>query len=84
MTKAAPVCGSRDEMPCEQLSDLYPQELLVLKELQRTGHSTNRAKSLELLANSMISESRDGYLQLTAKGRQMLVRGSPKLWDLAS
>jgi len=39
---------------------------------------------LQLLNDDMIVVSQDGGLQMTLKGRRMLLRGSPSLWDMAS
>ena len=63
--------------------DLQRRQLLALKEIQQTGRATNRTMALELFDEDMISEFHDGTLHLTAKGRRMLVRGSPSLWNVA-
>jgi hypothetical protein len=39
--------------------------------------------ALRLLNDDMIADLPNTYLQLTPKGRKMLVRGSPSLWDVA-
>jgi len=64
--------------------ELSRSELLALKEMQLTGQITNRTLTLHLRNDDIIVQFQDGRLQLTAKGRRMLVRGSPSLWDFAS
>ena len=68
----------------ENLGELSRRELLCLKEIQLKGRSTDRTFALQLINDDLIIGSPGGYLKLTAKGRQMLVRGSPSLWDMAS
>jgi hypothetical protein len=45
---------------------------------------THRTLAMQLLNDGLIIGASIGYLKLTAKGRRMLVRGSPSLWDIAS
>jgi hypothetical protein len=66
------------------LNELSRRELLALKEIQLTGQTTDCTIMLQLLADNMIASFKDGCLKLTDKGRRMLVRGSPSLWDTAS
>jgi len=66
------------------VDELSPRELSVLKEIWQTGRTTDRTIVLESLKDDMIVEFKDGHLNLTAKGRRMLVRGSPSLWDIGS
>ena len=68
----------------ENISELSRRELLTLKQIRLTGRTTDRTMALQLLNDDMINISQDGCLQLTAKGRRMLVRGSTSLWDMAS
>ena len=68
----------------ENLGELSRRELLGLKEVQLKGRSTDRTLAVQLIDNDLIIGSPGGYLKLTAKGRRMLVRGSPSLWDMAS
>jgi hypothetical protein len=72
------------KMTREKYGDLSRHELLALKEIELTGRAANSTVAVDLLNDDMIIESQDGYLQLTAKGRRMLVRGSPSLWDIVS
>ena len=67
----------------ERLEDLSRRELLALKEIRLKNRATDRALALQLLKDDLIIGSPSGYLKLT-KGRRMLVRGSPSLWDMAS
>lgn len=64
--------------------DLTLQELSALKQIRLTGLTGDRAATRKFLDEALVVNGCDGRLQLTAKGRQMLVRGSPLLWDLAS
>ena len=48
------------------------------------GRTTDRTTALQLNNDDMIIDSQDGCLRLTAKGRRLLVQGSPLLWDMAS
>ena len=66
------------------VDELLRRELLALKEIRLTGQTTDCTIMLQLLADNMIASFKDGCLQLTDKGRRMLVRGSPSLWDMGS
>ena len=70
----------------EEANELSRPELLVLKEIQLKGRATDRTTAVQLLNDGMVIGSQDGcgLLQLTARGRRLLVRGSPSLWDMAS
>lgn len=68
----------------EDLNELSRRELFALREIRSTGRTTDRPMELQLLNDDMISKAQDNCLQLSAKGRKMLVRGSPLLWDIAS
>jgi rRNA processing protein Krr1/Pno1 len=68
----------------EHCDELSRQELLALKEIRLTGRTTDPKMALQLLNDDMIIDSQERCLQLTGKGRRMLVRGSPSLWDMAS
>ena len=67
----------------EFTGELSRRELLVLKEIRLTGRTNDRTVALGLLNDDMIADLPNTCLQLTAKGRKMLVRGSPSLWDVA-
>jgi hypothetical protein len=68
----------------EHLEELSRRELLALKEIHLMGRTTDRTIALQLYNDDMVIESQDCCLQLTAKGRRLLVRGSPLLWDMTS
>jgi hypothetical protein len=68
----------------EHLEELSRRELLALKEIHLMGRATDRTIALQLYNDDMVIESQDCCLQLTAKGRRLLVRGSPLLWDMTS
>jgi hypothetical protein len=64
--------------------ELLRHELLALKEIRLNGASIDGTTMRQLRDMEMITELHDGRLRLTNRGRKMLVRGSPSLWDLAS
>ena len=66
------------------MEDLSRRELLVLKEIRLTGQTAERALVRQMLDEEIIVDADDGYLDLTPKGRSLLVRGSPSLWDSAA
>ena len=67
----------------ELAGELSRRELLVLKEIRLKGQTSDRTMVLQLLNDDMVVALPDTPLQLTLKGRRMLVRGSPSLWDVA-
>jgi hypothetical protein len=66
------------------MEELSRRELLVLKEVCLTGQTAERALVGQLVDEKIIVDVEDGYLDLTAKGRSLLVRGSPSLWENAA
>jgi hypothetical protein len=64
--------------------ELLHHELSALMEIRLIGWSDDRTTMLQLLDKDMITDRSDGVLRLTDKGRSMLVRGSPSLWDVAA
>ena len=68
----------------EDVGELSRRELSALKVIRLTGRTNDRTMALQLICDGLIMVSQDGWLQLTVKGRQILVRGSPSLWDVAS
>lgn len=67
----------------ELASELSRRELLALKEIRLVGRTSDRTIVMQLLNDELVVDLPDTPLQLTPKGRKMLVRGSPLLWDLA-
>ncbi len=63
--------------------DLPAHELLALKEVRLTGRLTNRALVARLFTVGAIGHCDDGGFELTARGKNLLVRGSPALWSFA-
>jgi hypothetical protein len=74
---------SKQGRSMERTGELSRRELLVLKEIRLTGGTNDRTMALRLLNEDMIADLASTHLQLTSKGRKMLVRGSPSLWDVA-
>lgn len=70
-------------MYVETANELSRREILVLKEIRLTGRTTDCAIVRQLFDIEMIADFQSDNLQLTAKGRRMLLRGSPSLWDVA-
>jgi hypothetical protein len=67
----------------ELAGELSRRELLVLKEIRLKGQTSDRTMVLQLVNDDLVVDLTDTPLQLTPKGRRMLVRGSPSLWDVA-
>jgi hypothetical protein len=63
------------------MTDLSRHELLALKEIRLTGQTTQTTLARQLLEEKIIVDA-DGFLDLTSKGRSLLVRGSPSLWQM--
>ena len=63
--------------------ELSRRELLALKEIRLTGRTSDGAIARQLLDDKMVVDAQGRQLELTAKGRRMLVRGSPTLWDIS-
>ena len=84
MTTVVSIRNASHKMTRAKYGDLSRHELLALKKIELTGRAANSTVTVDLLNDGMIIELQDGYLQLTAKGNRMLVRGSPSLWDTAS
>jgi hypothetical protein len=66
--------------------DLTPDQWEMLKALRapaRNGRALNRFV-VESLVALQLAEMTDGRPVLTAKGRSVLLRGSPQLLDLAA
>jgi len=68
----------------ENFDELPRHELLGLREVWLTGRAIDRMTAVQLMQDDLIATSPCGALELTAKGRRLLVRGSPALWDMAS
>jgi hypothetical protein len=68
---------SKQGRSMELTGELSRRELLVLKEIRLTGRTNDRTMALRLLNEDMIADLANTHLQLTPKGRKMLVRGSP-------
>ena len=71
----------------ENSDELSRRDLLALKEVRSKGRMTDRTLAIQLINDGLITGSTAsafGNLKLTDKGRKMLVRGSPSLWDIAS
>jgi len=67
----------------DTIEELSRYELLVLREIRLNGRAFDEATLRRLLDDELVSYSA-GALELTGKGRRLLVRGSPALWDVAS
>ena len=66
------------------MGDLSRHELLALKEIGLTGKTAQPALASRLLDVGIVVDVEGGFLELTSKGRSLLVRGSPSLWDIAT
>jgi hypothetical protein len=75
--------GSDQEKRMEVMEDLSLRELLALKEIHLTGQTSNKRLVRKFVEEEMIVDIEVDSLLLTHKGRSLLVRGSPALWDIA-
>jgi len=66
------------------MEDLSRQELLALKEIHLTGQTSNQMLIQKFVDEGIIVDIEVGDLLLTYKGRSLLVRGSPALWNVAA
>jgi hypothetical protein len=68
----------------ELMEELSVRELLVLKEIHRTGQSSDKILVRKFVEDEMIVDIEVDDLLLADKGRRLLVRGSPALWGIAA
>ena len=66
------------------MEDLSVRELLALKEIHLTGQTSDKRLVRQFVEEEMIVDIEIDRLLLTHKGRSLLVRGSPALWDIAA
>jgi hypothetical protein len=66
------------------MEELSKRELLALKEIYLTGETSDKGLARKLAERDIIADLEVGSLLLTQKGRSLLVRGSPALWDSAA
>ena len=66
------------------MDDLSKRELLVLKEIHLTGETSHKELVRKFIESDIVVDVELGSLLLTHKGRSLLVRGSPALWDMAA
>ena len=66
------------------MEDLSVRELLALKEIYLTGQTSDKRLVRQFVEKEMIVDIEIDRLLLTHKGRSLLVRGSPALWDIAA
>jgi hypothetical protein len=60
------------------------RELLALNEIHLTGQASDDGLTRKFLEEEMIVDIENASLLLTHKGRSLLVRGSPYLWDIVA
>jgi hypothetical protein len=73
-------------MSAEIDCDLMPDQWEALKEIRvpgLNGRALSRAVVEQLIA-LRLAEINDGRPMITPKGRSVLLRGSPRLWDVAA
>jgi hypothetical protein len=66
------------------MEELSRRELLILKEIHLTGETSDKGLARKFVEEDIIADIEAGSLLLTHKGRSLLVRGSPALWDIAA
>jgi hypothetical protein len=67
--------------------DLTPDQWETLKALRLPASRrgiVNRSVVKTLIALQLATECEDESVIITSKGRSVLLRGSPRLWDLAA
>ena len=64
--------------------ELSKRELLALKEIHLTGETLDKELIRKFVEDDIIADLNVSGLLLTHKGRKLLVRGSPALWDMAA
>ena len=68
----------------EAMEELSLRELLALKQIHLTGQTLDKSLVRQFVEQEMIVDIEVDNLLLTHKGRSLLVRGSPALWDIAA
>ena len=63
------------------MEELSKRELLALKEIHLTGETLDKELVRKFVDSDIVVDVEVGSLLLTHKGRSLLVRGSPALWD---
>jgi hypothetical protein len=64
------------------MDELSKREFLVLKEIHLTGETSDEQVARKFVDEKIIIDACG--LLLTHKGRSLLVRGLPQLWDVAA
>ena len=64
--------------------ELSKRELLALKEIHLTGEASDKKLVRRFVESNIIADLEIGSFVLTHKGRRLLVRGSPALWEYAA
>lgn len=57
------------------------RELVALREVLMIGFTRDEDIAEQLIAEDLLSETSEGFFQLTSAGRLKLVRGSPTMWS---
>ena len=66
------------------MEDLSKREFFALKEIHLTGENLDKELVRKFVEDDIIADLNVSGLLLTHKGRSLLVRGSPALWDIAA
>lgn len=66
------------------MEELSKRELLALRELHMNGELSDQDLVRKFVERDIIADLNVSGLLLTHKGRSLLVRGSPALWDVAA
>jgi hypothetical protein len=85
-TPAKTLLGVRGSMNAEFDYDLTPDQWETLKAIRvpaSSGRALNRFV-IENLVALQLAEMNEGQAAITPKGRSVLLRGSPLLWDVAA
>ena len=66
------------------MEELSKRELLALKKIHLTGETSDKELVRKFVDSDIVVDVEVGSLLLTHKGRSLLVRGSPALWNMAA
>jgi hypothetical protein len=66
------------------MEELSRRELMTLKEIYLTGQTSDTALTCRFIEAQIVVDTEVCGLLLTCRGKSLLVRGSPSLWDLAA
>ena len=73
--------GEQEDCQVPGADNPSQRELAALREVLMIGYTTDHDIAEQLAADDLLSETSEGFFQLTSAGRVKLVRGAPTLWS---